>query len=180
MGNLSPGQISLVFKGDIKLGSYPTKIREKVAIEDTLIKYIIGKEEVTYNEAKAVIRSILQETLDLTLEELQDFIDTKVPKRTGQLRDNLARHILSSRVTDTALKLRYGTGVDYASYVNEMTTEQVRHHGEKGYAYYYGHAGPIILNDPEAIGHFFDKMGEYAHERILTNYEKIKQKYANR
>ena len=58
-----------------------------------------------------------------------------------------------------------------------MTTKQVRHSGEIGYAYYYGEYGKIILNDPEAIGGFFDYLIEFAKERVLINLMKVKKKY---
>ena len=118
--------------------------------------------EITYPAAVAVLDMILTYALKLTIAHLYEWIDEKVPKRTGQLRDSLKINLKTSTVKNKLLKLYFGTHLDYAGFVNDMTTSQVAHDGEVGYAYYYGHYGKIILDDPNAIGGFFDAMIEEA------------------
>lgn len=151
--------------------------KQTIGIEKAKIQYIAGKRNITYNQVLTLIRNILHETLDLTIKDLEGWIKKKVPKRTGQLRDNLIKNLHSSRVVQGIARLIMGTNIDYAEDVNQYTTQQVRHKGEVGYAYYYGHYGKIMLYDPEAIGHFWDFMRVYARTRILYNLAKVKKKY---
>jgi len=151
--------------------------KQKIGIEKGKIKYIAKQRNLTYDQVLTLIRNILQETLNNTIEDLEKWIKKKVPKRTGQLRDSLIKNLHSSRVVKGIARLIMGTNIDYAEDVNEYSTQQVRHQGEVGYAYYYGHYGKIMLYDPEAIGHFWDFMRVYARTRILYNLKKAKEKY---
>ena len=157
----------------------------KIGVQKAQIKYIAGKtKNLTYEQVLDIIISLLNEVLELTLTDMEEWIKKYVPKRTGQLRDNLLRNIRSSRVRNGILRLIIATSIDYAAKVNEMTTAQVRHagtdrehSGKKAYAYYWGHYGPITLDDPKAIGNFFDNLVEYAKDRVLINLAKMKHKY---
>lgn len=157
----------------------------KIGVKKAQIKYIVGKSKnLSYEQVLEIITSLLQEVLELTLTDLEVWIKKYVPKRTGQLRDNLLKHIHSSRVRDGVLRIIIATSINYAEKVNEMTTAQVRHSGtdrehsgKKAYAYYWGHYGPIYLDDPEAIGNFFDVLAEYAKDRVIMNLAKMKSKY---
>ena len=157
----------------------------RIGVQKAQIKYIVGKTKgLTYEQVLSIIKSLLEEVLELTLTDMEEWIREKVPKRTGQLRDNLLKNIRSSRVKKGVLRLIIATSIDYAKEVNEMTTAQVRHSGttrehsgKKAYAYYYGHYGPITLDDPEAIGNFFDILVEYAKDRVLINLAKMQSKY---
>ena len=161
------------------------KTRSKVGVKKDHIRYIAGQHDnLTYEQVLALIEKMLMEILNLTLGNLELWIETHVPKRTGQLRDNLLRNLKSSRVRDGIMRLIIGTNIDYATDVNQMSTAQVRHSGtwrehsgKKAYAYYYGHYGPIYLEDPEAEGNFFDKLIEFAKERITINLARTKAKY---
>ena len=121
-----------------------------------------------------LIRLVLEDALKYTILELEIWINSKVPKRTGQLRDNLKMQLKSSSVKAGLLRLVLGTNIDYAEDVNDMTTSNVRHSGEVGYAYYYGFSGRLILSDPRAIGGFFDSLIEFARERMTVNLQKAK------
>lgn len=157
----------------------------KIGIQKARIEYIVGKTKgLNYEQVIEIIKSFLEEILELTLVDMEAWIETYVPKRTGQLRDNLLRNIRSSRVRDGVLRIIISTSIDYAEKVNEMTTAQVQHEGtdrehsgKKAYAYYYGHYGPITLNDPDAIGSFFDELVAFAKERVFMNMAKMKSKY---
>ena len=126
--------------------------------------------EITYAGAVTLIDTILRATLSRTIDDLDLWIDEYVPKRTGQLRDSLKKNLRSSRVIkNNLLKLYFGTHLNYADFVNDMTTQQVQHDGETGYAYYYGHYGRITLDDPDAIGGFFDAMIRFARMALRAN-----------
>ena len=157
----------------------------KIGIKKAQIKYIVGKtKNLNYDQVLEIIKSFLVEVLELTLLDLEEWIETYVPKRTGQLRDNLLKNIRSSRVVGSVMRIIIATSIDYAEKVAEMSTAQVRHSGtdrehsgKKAYAYYWGHYGPIYLDDPEAIGNFFDVLAEYAKDRVIMNLAKMKSKY---
>ena len=147
----------------------------KIGIKKAAIKYIAGKNiNLSYEDVLKVINDILNEVHVAVLEDMEDWIEVKVPKRTGQLRANLIQNIQSSRVRNGVLRIIIATSIDYASKVNEMTTSQVmhggthkEHSGKWAYAYYYGHYGRIFLLDPGAVGNFFDALVEFAKERAL-------------
>ena len=161
------------------------KTRLKVGVNKAQIKYIAGHvDNLSYEDVKDIIENLLREVLNLTLGNIELWIEEKVPKRTGQLRDNLLLNLKSSRVNNGILRMIIGTAINYASDVNEMTTAMVRHFntdrehsGKKAYAYYGGHYGPIHLNDPKAEGQFFVKLLEFAHQRILINLARTAAKY---
>jgi len=146
----------------------------KIGLSKDQIEYIARGSNYTYEEVLDIIRAILTDTLNGVTADIEQWIDKAVPKRTGQLRDNLKANLKSSNVQKGLLRIILRTHVDYASDVNQMSTSQVRHHGEVGYAYYYGHYGKIILSDPSAEGNFFDKMITFARERIAVNLVQAK------
>ena len=158
--------------------SFATKTHYELSFPKTDIQYIVGKQsKLNYLQVKQLIVNILERTLDDTIMELELWIDSKVAKRTGKLRKDLKLELRSSFVRNTLLKLKIGTHISYAEFVNKMTTSMVRHVNQKDYAYYGGHSGPIILNDPRAIGFFWQKLLEYAKERLEINYAKAKALY---
>ncbi len=139
--------------------------RTKVGFTSIQIKYLAKGNALTYAEILALLHNMLLYVLDELTFELRIWIKSKVPKRTGQLRDNLLRHLESSNVKKGLMRIVLGTNIDYAQEVAEMTTPMVRHINEIGYAYYYGASGKIILNDPQAIGNFWEELLQYAEER---------------
>ena len=135
--------------------------------------------EITFPAAVIIIDSILQFALMWTKQDLHGWIDEKVPKRTGQLRDSLHRNLETSKVVgQSLLKLYFGTHLNYAEFVNQMTTSQVAHSNDTGYAYYYGHYGKINLNDPSAIGYFFDEMIKEARRILRNNMQRAVRRVA--
>lgn len=129
------------------------------------IRYWAKGNTLTFDEILALYHNMLLYVLDELLSELRDWINTKVAKRTGQLRENLLRHLQTSNVKKGLMRVLLRTDITYAPDVAEMTTSQVRHSGEIGYAGYYGITGPIVLNDPQAIGNFWEELLRYAEER---------------
>ena len=134
---------------------------------------MVGKTKYTLDQVKIIVHDIMVGCLKSTLADIIKWIKKKVPARTHQLRDSLLRNLKSSRVArGKFLKVVLGTHLNYAKYVDKFTTNQVRHMGEVGYAYYYGFQGRMILNDPEAVGNFWILLQLYAKER-LKHYLRI-------
>ena len=151
--------------------------RTKVGLTVIKIKYLAKGTELTYDEVALLFHSMLLYTLDELLFELRIWIKSKVPKRTGQLRENLLKHLESSNVKKGLMRLVLGTNIDYAPDVAKMSTAQVRHSGEVGYAYYYTKSGKIILDDPEAIGNFWEELMDYAQERTTSILQRAINEY---
>lgn len=151
--------------------------RTKIGLPDIKIKFIAKNTEVDFAEIVALIHNMLLYVLDELIFELKAWINKKVPKRTGQLRDNLLKHLESSNVKKGLMRLVLGTDIQYAPDVAEMSTRQVRHSGEKGYAYYYGHHGKINLNDPQAIGDFWNELLEFAKDRCMFILQRAIDEY---
>jgi len=129
-----------------------------------------------------IIRNILKELKETLFTELEVWINEKVPKRTGQLRQDLIDQLKESHIIEHTLHIILGTTIDYAEQVNAMNTAQVRHTGQIGYVYYWNPAGirgRVILDDPRAIGNFWTHLLEFAKERAFINVAKIKAKYAS-
>ena len=141
------------------------------------IKYLAKNTEVDYEDIVVLLHNMFLYVLDELLFELRIWITTKVPKATGQLRDSLLRNLESSTVKKGLMKLVLGTNIDYAPKVAEMSTRQVRHSGEKGYAYYYGEHGKITLDDPQAIGNFWEELMKYAQERTMFIMQRAIDEY---
>lgn len=139
--------------------------RTKVGLPVVKIKYIAKGNKLTYIEVLALLHNMLLYVLDELMAELRIWINTKVAKRTGQLRDSLLKNLESSNVKKGLMRIVLGTHLSYAPDVAEMSTAQVRHSGEVGYAYYWGKSGRLILDDPEAIGDFWEVLIDYAKER---------------
>ncbi len=141
--------------------------RTKTGLPVIKIRYLAKSSPLTYDEITALLHSMFLYILNELMFELRIWIKTKVPKRTGQLRDNLLKHLESSNVKKGLMRLVLGTDIQYAPDVADYSTRQVRHSGEIGYAYYYGESGRMVLNDPQAIGNFWEELIEYAQERRM-------------
>jgi len=151
--------------------------RTKTGLTVIKIKYLAKGTTLTFDEVAALLHNMFLYVLDELLFELRIWIKTKVPKRTGQLRDNLLKNLKSSNVKKGLMRLVLGTNIDYAPEVAEMSTSQVRHSGEIGYAYYYGESGKITLNDPQAIGDFWNELMDYAQERTMSILKRAIDEY---
>jgi hypothetical protein len=158
--------------------------RNSFGVKKSDITWAANQMNLTYQQVVNIIQNILSYTLNTTIADLEKWIDRFVPKRTGWLRDTLKQNLHSSRVKDNVLRLICGTKLDYSSDVNAMSTRQVRHSntpkehsGKWAYAYYYGFYGRIRLDDPQAIGNFFDKMLYYATQQIRINLLAAKRLY---
>jgi len=131
---------------------------------------------LTVNKTKAIIVLILRDTHRRVLKDMKIWINKRVPKMTGRLRRDLLTHLLTSYVSAAVLRIFIQTSIDYAKRVNDFETFNVRHRRKK--IKYRGKT--IRLNDPHAIGHFFDEMVKFAIKTILYHLDKSKRKYASK
>jgi len=154
--------------------------KAKISVPKAQISYMANNSKYTYQQILVLIQNILQDVLADTKKELEIWIDSKVPKRTGQLRAMLKLWMGGSNIYKGILRLILGTNLTYAEDVAQMTQSQVRHQGEVGYVYYpniFGIRGRVILNDPRAVGSFWNKMIEFAKERLDINLIHAKNKH---
>lgn len=144
-----------------------------VNLDRSRVSSIARENQMTPDQLIQMIEPVLNETLENTMQDMETWITNKVPKRTGQLRASLLSNMRSSKVARGVLRFIIGTHIGYAARVNRMSTSQVRHSsnrehsGKRAYAYYYGNYGRIYLNDPNAIGNFWERLLTYLKERIL-------------
>lgn len=157
--------------------SLATKTIASVEMQKPKITYAAGQlRNLTHSQVEQLVQTILETTLQLVMIDVTKWIQTYVPRRTGQLQDNLLANFQSSYIQNgRILKLKLGTNIDYAQYVNKMSSTQVQHFGVIGYAYYYGSHGPIILSDPSAQGHYQGIMLMYARDRLRFHLKNVKQ-----
>ena len=156
-----------------------------IGISKDVISYVAGRLQMTYAETLILITTILQDTLDWTIIDVEGWITEFVPKRTGQLQNNLILNLHSSFIKNkTMIRLVLKTFIDYAGDVDAYSDAQVQHNatwfehsGERAYAYYGGHHGAIFLDDPEAVGGFMSKLQEFAKGRALFNLTKAQMKF---
>jgi len=141
------------------------------------LRYLAKSNLVSYPILLLILDDMLSYIKDELIFELTMWINLKVPKRTGQLRDSLIETLNTSTAGNGELKIELGTMVDYATEVDRMTTFKVRHFQEWGTAYYYGHSGRILLNDPFAVGDFWENLQTYSQERLSFITQRASDEY---
>lgn len=159
--------------------SFDPKVVFKFGIKKSDFTIILNNVPVSEaTTAIALVQQIEDEALKATIREGIARIRRKVAKRTGQLQESLIANLKSSRRRGSITRIILGTHLDYAEAVDNMTTNQVRHYNEDGYAYYYGHYGKIILNDPEAEGKAITKLITYVGKRYVLHANSLIRIYA--
>ena len=154
------------------MSAYDPDIKAKVRVTPAKINYIVGKTHFSsISEVKKMISKIMRNAITQTIKDVTGWINKYVPKRTGQLRDTLIFNLKQSKGTNKGAELILGVDprVDYVKYVDKMQDSNVRHTGQKGYAYYYGYNGKLKLNDPKAIGHFWGTLKRFARQSFRDN-----------
>ena len=141
------------------------------------LQYLAKSNLVSYPILLQIFDDMLLYIKDEVIFELTMWINLKVPKRTGQLRDTLIDTLNTSTAGTGELKIELGSFVEYASDVDIMRTFKVRHFNEWGTAYYYGHSGRILLNDPFAVGEFWERLQVHAHERLSFITQRASDEY---
>ena len=128
-----------------------------------------------------VLRAKLISTFDSTIIntklELTNWINAFVPKRTGQLRDQLIKSLMDSPHSVGQALIQISADVAYLAAVNKMSDAQVQHFGEKGYAYYYGYNGIVILYDPMAKGGFMTHLKGAVTEILRDAWDQAKEQF---
>lgn len=138
---------------------FHAKNRAKIFATEEQIKYVAGQSTLSYDDVKQVIQEALNDTLAETIYESEKQIKRVVPRATGQLMDNILLNLQSSEVTEgKRLNLTIGTNIDYAQYVDKMSTKQLRHTGQERWVNYGGERGYITLYDPLAQTGFMGKL----------------------
>lgn len=166
------------------------RTKAQIKVGPDLIQYIAGNRKMKYDQVKNFIQNALNECLERTIADMEDWIKNHVPKRSGDLIESLLKFLRRSRPPPaTASELRgvrlilgVGANIDYAKYVNRMVMANVRHFntwlehsGKKAYS----KGKPVLLNDSRAVGYFFDKMVEHGKERLKINLAKAKYELQN-
>ena len=161
----------------------------KVQSTERLIKFVAGKKKFyTPEQVKTYAQGLLDEALTITITEAKEWINTFVPKRSADLRVSLIKYLERSIPPTSAqgelrgirLILGVGAEINYAKYVDEMTTAQVAHKGtfrehSGKRAYSKGHR--TYLYDPKAIGGYHEAMVAFAKERLQINVAKTIYKF---
>lgn len=152
-----PGDLQAEFKRDIT--------------QDEIL-YMVNGSLVKLPILEGILQAILPEVLDSVIPDAEMEIKLHTPVRTGQLRDNLLKHLAKSKASGHNLLINIkanptNRGVHYAGMVNDMDDVKVRHFDEMGSAGYYNTPGRIRLNDPHASGHFFDELTKITNDSTM-------------
>lgn len=159
----------------------------KVGVTTDQIKYIARSASLSYNQLLERIQSFLNDVWKTLEIEIKLWIDKYVPKRTGQLRNNIKRALEQSYLKLGILRIVLGIiglSTGYVERVNKMGTMRVRHSGEIGYVYYPNpdgdppnQRGRVILWDPQAIGNFWENLITYVKDIAITTIARKKDEY---
>lgn len=136
--------------------------------------------KLNYDEQISKIHNALMECKRNTVMEVGLFIEAKCPKRDGDMIASFLENLNTSNVQSGVLTLTLGCDEPYAKYVFKMTAANVKHYNtpyEHSGAKAYGKHGPVILDDPSALGNFMEKLIEYTKERLLLNWDRAKYLY---
>ena len=182
--------IIISLPGDQVPVSIVPRTKARVIVGEDLILYIVGNRKMKYDQVKNFIQSALNDCLERTIADVEIWISIHVPKRGGELIKNLLKFLRRSRpppatvneLRGVRLILGVGAEIDYAKYVNKMVIANVRHFNtwlENSGKKAYSKGKPVLLNDPRAVGYFFDKMVEHGKERFKINLAKAKYELQN-
>jgi len=133
-----------------------------------------GNPDLDEKNVEAIINSILNELHAVVNASLRFWISRFVPKMTGRLRRDLYSHVKETIVSNNIITFYIKTNLEYAKRVNAMPTSSVRHSG-KVITY---QRRLITLNDPQAVGQFFQKLVLFTIHSITVSLVKIKRKFA--
>jgi hypothetical protein len=150
----------------------PQQVGSIETTENRKIWYSIGQSSrLTYEQIVEMMNTILETVLTLVKQDLVKWIYQYVAKATGQLQDSLLLALDTSSVDTTSqfLKLVLGSDIPYNKYVAQMPSEMVQHSGERRWVNYYMHYGYIMLNDPEAQGHYWGLLKMEARRSLRDN-----------
>lgn len=138
------------------------------------IKLKLGNKSIDNIDGVNVdIDKMLELTMEKTVDEGIIWYDKFIPERTGQVKKLFKERLRTSYVDKKGLHIAIGADLPYLKHLAQMDTSNVRHNNEIGYAYYNGHRGKILLNDPKAIGGFIPAAIQYLKSKMNSNYKSI-------
>jgi hypothetical protein len=153
-----------------------------VEIKDQFIYELEELTGLSAQNATRVLQDIKKKTLQRTVANLTKWVEQYVPRRTGQLQDSIIKALEdNSRLDSGDIILNFGSNVPQAEFCEDMEDYNVQHSGERGYAYYNGYSGGtkkhpmrpsparVLLNDPDAKGHWFTEMKIAASDFLVQN-----------
>ena len=119
-------------------------------------------------------REILINTIRSLIVPTIDWINKYVPKRTGQLRDDLIEYIkIHWRTTvDEKTLIDLITKIEYATDIHGIAAHKgtwFEHSGAPAIANYYNHTGRIYLDDPEAFEYWHLIIEDFVREELRKN-----------
>lgn len=127
----------------------------------------------TREELINILNEVLWATLKATKLDAINWINTFVPKRTGQLRDSLIDWINARWIkTETGIQISLGTDVIYAFEIEGDVRHAgtwFEHSGSPATAYYYNNYGKVYLDDPQAFLKWQTLIGSYITEVFNTH-----------
>jgi len=138
------------------------------------IDYLINNLHMEHAEVLELLTQIMEKTIQYTVPEIEQWIKEYVPKRTGQLQNSLLDSINMTEWTGQQLRLILFTDVEYATELNNRKDIQIQHNNEIGSAYYYGHYGKLILNDPKAQYGFMGLLKMFARQHLKDNFKRAR------
>lgn len=131
---------------------------------------VVGK---TYDSDTLLLkyREILDYAVRSTMIPTIDWINTFVPKRTGQLRDDLIKWIKLNWKYNSGI-MDLVTSIEYATDIHGIAAHSgtwFEHSGAPAVANYYKHLGRIYLDDPEALEFWYFLIEEFVREELRKN-----------
>jgi len=134
--------------------------------------YLNGKQYPSFEAARNAVRKMCLISLAQTKSNLELWIQKYVPKRTGQLQDNLLYFLSSSTTRYGRYEVQIKTDVPYAGDISGNVKHYqtwLEHSGRWAKANYYNNWGMIFLHDPEAIVDWMDVLPQEARRELLDN-----------
>ena len=127
--------------------------------------------EILISKYREIIFNAIKDTKTYTINWIHKF----VPKRTGQLRDNLIEWINNHWMLGTMDRNTIIDLVTNIEYATDMTGDVVHtgtwyeHSGAPAMAFYYGYNGRIFLDDPTAIINWYFIIEDFVREELTKN-----------
>ena len=139
-------------------------------------RYTYKGKSYTKEELLTKTRKVLEFSFIRTQKDLIDWINLHVPKRTGELREDMIGWLKGkSKLTDTGFRIRAGTDVKYA----EKITGDPAHHdtdfehdGSRAYDHY---GKPVHLDDPQAYKNWIPRLKAYGNQIFHDNIRSYKE-----
>jgi hypothetical protein len=144
-------------------------------------KVKVGDRWYSRRQVKKNIKLILADTLRATKEDTIDWIRRYVPKRTGQLQEDLIAWIDKNWVVDNeGLQISIGSKIEYAGDIKGEPAHAAtwfEHSGRRAVANYGKHEGRIFLDDPEAIADWHITIKDFIKEKVVNYINSYKSIY---